>query len=280
MIHDVASFVRWRLKPNRWAVKGANLIADLPHRMASDDRAAVHPSPLAGRLRAEGYLALDPIANLPQIDLEAHAGEARGASFVDIRPAHREVIDRVAIDLLAKPAVGAMIVDYFDGRPWLWNIALNFSEPSDKLQDSQLWHFDYGDSRQLHLVVNFTDVNEDSGPFTFLPRPISDKVTRHPFVIERKTDADLKAEHDIDAAAHVTRLTGKRGEVFVNDPGVLMHQGARCRTNRLVMFVTFTGRAPMSKGGRATVDAADRAALGLMYATAAPDGPLPPSTFR
>lgn len=279
MIHDVASFVRWRLKPNRWATKGVNLVADLPRRLTSGERSEVPESELADRLRSGGYIALDRKVDVPAIDLAPHAGEAHGASFVDLRPAHREAVDRVAIDLLADPAIGAMIANYFDGRPWLWNVALNFSEPSDRLLDSQLWHFDYGDRNQLHLLVYFTDVTADSGPFTFLPRPISDKVTRHPLVIERKTDEDLKAEHDIDASAHVVRLTGRRGDVFVNDPGVLMHQGARCRTERLVLFVTFTSRAPMSKGGRSTIDAVDRSRLGQLYAKAAPDGVLPASTF-
>jgi hypothetical protein len=108
---------------------------------------------------------------------------------------------------------------------------------------------------------------------------VSDKVTRHPLVIERKTDENLKAEYGIDAAASVVRLTGKRGDVFVNDPGLLMHQGARCQTERLVLFITFTSRAPMSKGGRATMNAGDRSRLGALYAHAAPHGALPASTF-
>ena len=279
MIHNFASFVRWRLKPGRWAAKGLNLVADLPRRLAQGERAPSPPSALADTLMRDGYLTLERRVAVPEIDLAAHAGEARGHAFVDLRPAHRDVVDRVAVDLLADPEIGAMIAAYFDGRPWLWNVALNFSEPSDQLLDSQLWHFDYGDHRQLHLMVYFTDVTEECGPFTFLPKRVSDQVTRHPLVIERKTDADLMAEHGIDAPRHVVRLTGTRGQVFVNDPGVLMHQGARCRAERLVLFITFTSRAPMSKGGRSTMGADERARLGRMYAEAAPDGALPRSAF-
>lgn len=275
-----ASFARWRLKPNRWLGKLIYGAARFGKSFGSRPQLAVPASAWADELHANGYLDLGKMAEPPHIDLEPHAGDAKGAAFVDIRESHRDIVDPFAIDLLADPKIGAMIAAYFGGRPWLWNIALNYSEPSDRLLDSQLWHFDYGDDRQLHLLVHFTDVTEDSGPFTFLPRQISEQVTRHPLVIERKTDEDLKTAHGIDPARHVIRLIGERGRVFVNDPGFLMHQGARCRTQRLVLFITFTTSAPMSKGGRGTIDTTDRLRIGRMYAEAAPNGPVPPSAFR
>lgn len=278
MLHDVASFLRWNLKPNRWAVKGINTLRDLPSRM-SENVAPSPPSPLLDMLVSDGYGKLPRTIAVPEIDVSPYAGQARNKPFVDITADYPDVVEKAFVDILADPETAAMIHGYFEGRPWLWNVALNYSEPREGLTDSQLWHFDYGDQRQLHLMAYFSDVGEASGPFTFLRMEDSQRVARHPFVIERMTDDDLANRFGIDAKAGTVRLTGKNGDLFVNDPGRLMHQGARCSTTRLVMFVTFTSRAPMSSGGGRTIAPAARKRLGAAYRQACPDGLLAPEVF-
>jgi len=279
MIHDVASFVRWRLKPNRWAVKGLNALAELPRRAGEPEPASVPPSALIEQMKRESFAKLDRTLDLPEFDLAAYRGRAGGKSFVDIKDDHRALVMDTFVRLVGDKGTTDLVMDYFDGRPWLWNVALNYSDPSQGMTDSQLWHFDYGDTRQLHLMVYFSDVTEESGPFTFLPAQFSDRVARHPLVIERMTDEDLARRFGIDAASAATRLTGTRGDLFVNDPGRLMHQGARCTRQRLVMFVTFTSRSPMSRGGSQTIDRQERQAFGEALRKAAPDNLLPGSTF-
>lgn len=264
-MNDMARFLRWRLKPVRWAEKGINTLADLPRRGRAT--AALPPaSPLSEAMDRDGYAKLDRTIDIPVLDTAALAGTAQGAAFIDVTPRYREAVTTAFLDLLADPATAGMIMRYFNGRPWLWNVALNYSEAMDAATDSQLWHFDYGDTRQLHLLVYFSDVTEQSGPFTFLPAPCSDRVVRHPLVIERFTDEDLARKFAIDATTSTIRLTGRKGEVFASDPGRLLHQGARCALPRLVMFVSFTTPAPMSRGGRATISPAERQRLGRAYA--------------
>lgn len=190
---------------------------------------------------------------IPPIALAPLAGTAKGQSFIDVTAQYPELVSRVFADVVNDPVLSGVINGYFDGNPWLWNVALNYSDPSERLSDSQMWHFDYGDVRQLHFMIYFTDVDNQSGPFTFLDVELSDTIERHPLLIERLTDEDLKTGYAIEPQAQAIRLCGKRGDVFLNDPGRLLHQGARCVKPRLVLFISFTTPTPMSKGGNRTI---------------------------
>lgn len=278
MLRKIASFLRWRLKPKRWAVKGVHTMLDLPGRIM-ETPAPPPPSPLLDMLMADGYGRLPRLLSVPEIDLAPYAGKAKDKAFIDIAANHIDLFEKAFVELLDDPDTEAMIHGYFDGRPWLWDASLNYSEPRDGFTDSQLWHFDYGDRRQLHLMAYFSDVGLENGPFTFLKTAESDRVERHPFVIERMTDEDLAKNFGIDAQAKQVRLTGKRGEIFVNDPGRLMHQGARCRSTRLVMFVTFTSRAPMSKGGKSAIRPDVRERLAGAYQRLSTNRLLAPEVF-
>ena len=78
---------------------------------------------------------------------------------------YREV-NACAVEILKNQSVCNLITDYFgDDNPWLWNVALNQSIPKQGLSDNQYWHFDYGDSKQLHLMFYVSDVGERAGPF-------------------------------------------------------------------------------------------------------------------
>lgn len=258
-VRNVASTVRWRLKPLRWAGKG---FYQLRHFAQGRRGYGDTPADSAGRelfqqMEQLGFAKLDRKLAVADIDLAPLAGAAGGKSFVDILDRYPEETAAAFAQVVNDPEIGSFIMRYFGGNPWLWNVALNYSDVSKGLTDSQLWHFDYGDVRQLHALVYFSDVGERAGPFTFIEKPLSTKVPRHPLLIERLNDSDL-TPHGLDAERDRTRLCGQRGDVFFNDPGVLLHQGARCETPRLVLFISFTTPAPMSRGGRSTISSSAR----------------------
>jgi hypothetical protein len=260
-IKSFASALRWRLKPVRWAGKWAGSIVHLARRNGAHPPIVGEQPALLHELREKGYAKRDEAMQIPPIALESMAGIAKGQAFVDVTARHPDLVGRVFADIVNDPVLSNVINGYFGGDARLWNVALNYSDPSDTLSDSQMWHFDYGDVRQLHFMVYFTDVDELTGPFTFLDAALSDKVDRHPLWIERLTDAELTQRYDIDAQAQAIRLCGKRGDVFLNDPGRLLHQGARCVKPRLVLFISFTTPTPMSKGGNRTISKEMRAKL-------------------
>lgn len=276
-IRKLLSDARWRLKPVRWAGRMTRRIARMGRwrNVAMPPSLSSAPSDMDRRLERHGYLKLPFKLLPPEIDLGSLAGIASGTSFVDISDRFPEAFAEVFGQVVNHPEIASLVMRYFGGDPWLWNAALNYSDPSRELTDSQLWHFDYGDVRQLHAMVYFSDVTDQSGPFTFLDGELSDRVARHPFIIERLTDADLARTYGIRASEQATRLCGQRGEIFLSDPGRLLHQGARCETPRLVMFISFTTPTPMSGGGGSVMSKRKRQALARAHGADCAAGSLP-----
>lgn len=260
-LRSAASFVRWRLKPVRWSGKLLGQLRQFPQRPYAQSERKASGSKAYAELSGNGYTKFAPGLSLPQIDVARLAGKASGKAFVDVGKDFPDQLAEAFVKIMSLPGAQETVLDYFDGCPRLWNVALNYSDVSDQASESQLWHFDYGDTKQLHFMVYFTDVELDCGPFTFFDASTSAQVPRHPLVIERFTDDDLSRNYGINVSQRSIRLVGARGDVFAADPGRILHQGARCSKSRLVMFITFTTPAPMSRGGRTTMSNAQRVAL-------------------
>ncbi len=260
------TYLRWTLKPPRYLGKLVRTGLRGRRRTAIAGASLTPGGNVTyDGLCAEGYAKVPGAAfELPEIDLVPLRGKAHGMPFFNCLPGNWARLKPLICVLLTEPHIADCLLRYFDGRPWLWNAALNYSEPSNSIQESQLWHFDYGDRKQLHLMLYFSEVDADCGPFTFFPAGVSDRIVRSPLEIERFSDADLKARFGVDAAGAI-RLTGRRGDCFVNDPGRTLHQGARCAKPRLVLFLTFTTTAPMSRGGSKTLRAEQRRDLCEYY---------------
>lgn len=248
-----ASFVRWDLKVTRFLEFQLNRI--LNFRKAFNKKIAFSPNYILDEMENNGFCKLNESIYVPEIDFSSLKNASGGAAFVDVSARYEQEVLQVFEAVMQVDGVEDTVCGYFGGRPWLWNIALNYSDPCEEgaEETSQLWHFDYGDRRQLHMMIYFSDVTEKSGPFTFLPMQYSQRIGRSIWRIERFTDDSLKKTNEIDAEAQRVCLTGKRGDVYLADPGKLLHQGARSHLPRLVMFITFTSLMPMSKGGRSTM---------------------------
>ena len=213
------------------------------------------------KFNAESWSLIKSNIELPKIDIMGLEGIAEGKAFVDVGKKFLEERSKIFCDVMKNPEIEKLVIDYFDGSPWLWNMAINYSDISKGTSSSQLWHFDYGDTKQLHVMVYLSDVCEEAGPFTFMKRETSDKVKRNIFRIERFTDEQLEHKFGINAKSKMKKAIGKRGDIWIVDPGKLLHQGARCSVPRLVAFITFTSRSPMSSGGKSTIDKKDRMKL-------------------
>jgi len=260
------AYFRWRLKPPRYLGKfmRSHFGGRGPTTRAESLR--LDRNELYEGLLTRGFGTLSNTSfHLPDVDIAPLAGKAQGVPFYNALPLHWERFKPLICEVLTDSCVADVLVRYFDGKPWLWNVALNYSEASKGgAQESQLWHFDYGDVKQLHAMLYLSDVDFDCGPFTFFPAEVSEKVTRSPLEIERFSDAELQRQFGIDVADAI-RLTGKRSDCFFADPGRTMHQGARCSKPRLVLFLTFTTTTPMSTGGSHTLGAAHRRDLYEYY---------------
>jgi hypothetical protein len=142
-----------------------------------------------------------------------------------------------------------LIGAYFGESPFLQdiNILASFATDSEKWQDSQLWHQDYGDSKVLKLWVYLTDVQTpETGPFTYLPGHLSRRVP-NPF--QRRVSDETMAAAGFDKQA--VAVTGPRASTFLIDTRRCYHQGSRvAQGHRRVAYVaTYVSFASLSGSG-------------------------------
>tara|TARA_B110000259_G_scaffold112874_1_gene128769 strand:- start:12601 stop:13461 length:861 start_codon:yes stop_codon:yes gene_type:complete len=247
-------FLRWNLKWIRYIGKFYRKLLNFKKSPYINQLKDIKSNGQSNGLFEDGWDRLLFSDTINFLDERHHHLKGDGKSFFDISSLYSSEVNACAIKVLSDPKVSNMISEYFYGEdPWLWNVSLNQSIPKKGLSDSQFWHFDYGDSKQLHLMFYVTKITEKSGPFTFMPKKISNKVRRNPFFIERLTDEDLIERHSIDPEEKI-QATGEQGTLYIVDPGVLMHQGARCEEERTVLFITITTSTPYDLGGSSTLN--------------------------
>lgn len=142
-----------------------------------------------------------------------------------------------------------LIGAYFGESPFLQDINLlaSFSTESDKWQDSQLWHQDYGDSKVLKLWVYLTDVlTPETGPFTYLPGHMSQRV---PNRFQRRVSDETMAGLGYDKQA--VAVTGPKASTFLIDTRRCYHQGSRVAKGhmRVAYVATYVSFASLSGSG-------------------------------
>ncbi len=93
-------------------------------------------------------------------------------------------------------------------------------------------------------MLYLTDVDEDSGPFTYLDKINSELVPRNPYWIERYDDDSINSILNGNLKKFTNKIVCKRGTCLVVDAGVFLHQGARNTKERIVLSCSFTTDFP------------------------------------
>jgi hypothetical protein len=251
-LKKVISFLRWRIKQVRYATKWLYWLIG-KNRPTTSESLKVLDIDKFNKLGDFGYVEVKNnfISDISFERLPSKLSQNDGKAVIDVYDYFLDETNILVSEILSDVNVSSLVNNYFDHKPWLWNVSVSYTVPKtegiDFPLDSQMWHFDYGDKTQLHLMYYLSDIDEECGPLTFVDAIKSSKIKRHYSVIERVNDNDLKKFHDIDPISDSIKLTGDRGSLFVVDPGRLLHQGARCQRPRMVLFVSITSRFPMSK---------------------------------
>ena len=135
-------------------------------------------------------------------------------------------------------------IEYYRGYISLNAIQLLYSYPSGaELKESQFWHKDYGDSKSLHVITYLNDVLDDeSGPFTFVDKIESKKISWSPFI---RRIADDQFEKEL-GSNDINRFYGKKGSTLMVDSSVCYHYGSRGIKPRLAVFITFNSSMPFT----------------------------------
>lgn len=128
---------------------------------------------------------------------------------------------------------------YFGRVPLLTAVSLWWSPPNASVKQSQLFHCDGEDERQLKFLFNITEVTPESGPFTLIPAGMSEHIRTTRNVVA----GDKVADKVIDAAGAVpdcVTMTGAPGDGACVDTCRLLHFGSRGNsTTRVVLMLRF-----------------------------------------
>jgi hypothetical protein len=168
--------------------------------------------------------------------------------FYDIYKSNTDVCKSLVRKLVENENIISILRSYFDNNyVQFWNVSLNYSPQrmfDVPISESQLWHWDYSDKKMIHLMLYMSDVDEESGPFTYLDVRSSKLVYRNPFWIERYTDDEVNRMLNGHITSKTKKMICNKGTCFVADPGVFLHQGARNTKERIVLFCSFTSDSP------------------------------------
>jgi len=241
-VKEITKALRWRLIPVRYAGKLRRTMSGPPARIAR--------TKLAEQIRQVGYSA-GPTIDAPTIEAIRQIFLPRASQVIptpnghpflnlftaeDISPANP--VFRFAVS----PEVLDRAHDYFGGRFMFDSIQYLYSWPTEgRLQESQKWHRDFGDSTSFHWIAYVNDVlSEDDGPFGFVDRAETAKVGKS-LLIRRIDDEQFIREVGHDRHH---RFLGRAGESVFVDPAKCYHYGSRCKRPRHAIFVTFNTDRP------------------------------------
>ncbi len=165
-------------------------------------------------------------------------------------------------DFVLSDELLGMASRYFDQVPVLSGVWFWWSPVNKSKAESQLYHYDGEDKSQLKIILNVVDVDENTGPFSFLSAPASEAVAatrRH----SARLDDDL-VNAAVGAEA-VSRLIGPAGTVGAVDTSRCLHYGSRGNSRqRLILMLQFTRfLAPKASLPSWDLEAADLASEGL-----------------
>ena len=125
---------------------------------------------------------------------------------------------------------------YLGRVPLLTAVSLWWNPPNSSLQQSQLFHCDGEDARQLKFLFNVSEVTPESGPFTLIPAGMSEHLRTNQNIEAGNKVKDRVIENAGGMSECVT-VTGPPGEGACVDACRLLHYGSRGNTKTRVMLM-------------------------------------------
>ncbi|MBD2463010.1 hypothetical protein H6G89_18375 [Oscillatoria sp. FACHB-1407] len=129
---------------------------------------------------------------------------------------------------------------------------------------TRFWHRDAEDRRTIKVIVYLNDVDEQGGPFEYIPRSLT--MSYRPFkkVNGIIRDADMQ---EVVPRTHWKMCCGSTGTVVITDTTSVFHHGKVPRYQRTALFFTYTSRQPkradISKSRFSTLELLDLASRNL-----------------
>jgi hypothetical protein len=140
--------------------------------------------------------------------------------------------------LALSPTLIRPITEYFGMLPILWGFDINRAASMELLETtSHMYHFDPEDISQIKVFIHLSDVDTQTRPFTALPAPASERVSRElDFAIGRLTDEQVySVARQGDEIAHL----GPIGTAVFCDTNRCLHFGGRPGPNIRDLIVLY-----------------------------------------
>jgi ectoine hydroxylase-related dioxygenase (phytanoyl-CoA dioxygenase family) len=154
------------------------------------------------------------------------------------------------VDFALSDPLLSIVTNYLGMIPRLTRVDLVYSLPRltpDEHIASQLFHQDPEGVRQAKVFLYVFDVNEENGPFMFIPASRSEEIV--PAIRRQRRQAGARDEvryrdeelHAQGGLADVVRLKGPAGTALVVDTSRCLHAGSRIRPGyfRLCLFIQY-----------------------------------------
>jgi hypothetical protein len=136
------------------------------------------------------------------------------------------------------------IAENYFGLPVAYHGAYFRRDIANNIEEkSRLWHIDIEDLRVLKVIVYLQDVNEESGPFEYIPLSLTQSVAKklnytHGYISSQKMQWAL-------SNSYYQSCTGKAGTVVIAATGSVFHRGKiPVASDRFALFFDYTSRFP------------------------------------
>lgn len=158
-----------------------------------------------------------------------------------LTPSHYEEAPPI-FDLALSDDVLQIASEYLGEIPVLLRILISWSPVNSSMTGSQLYHRDgqFWFQRRAKFIFAANDIDETSGPFTFLPADISERVSKNFRTFKMPDRVEDNDMYRHASPADEIRFVGPAGSGLVLDSGRCFHFGSRTRgKERLMIFFQF-----------------------------------------
>lgn len=119
-----------------------------------------------------------------------------------------------------------------------------FDDRPNQPHDSQLYHIDYYSRPGVYVSVLLRDTARESGPFTFLPRTVSERAARALNYHSRRRGYRVSDQeiYSVIDRKEVVEFCGRRGTVLFINSSECFHYGSRNAVKpRFMLMLAYTG---------------------------------------
>lgn len=135
------------------------------------------------------------------------------------------------------------IAEHYIGRPVFYRGLVGRRDLADGQEvGTRLFHLDYEDQRIMKVIVYLNDVDEDGGPFEFVPRSLSPWHDQIRFIEGRVSDEEMDR---LVPRSRWKACVGKAGTVLFADPCTILHRGRiPLSGDRRTLFYAYNSKTP------------------------------------